>query len=69
MGTSGTALGRSFAHSALQGGGYVTYNWAVTENDPASEKISFVIGVRRFGVSYYVGVGFDHVIKPQVSTS
>ena len=99
VGTSGITLGRSFAHAALQGGGYVTYNWAVstscrlstfppfsplfnrllslsepssvqvTVNDPASEKISFVIGVRRFGVSYYVGVGFDHVIKPQVSTS
>ena len=63
IGVDGTALGTSFANAALQGGGFVTYNW-IGSVTPTEEKISFVVGVRRFGVYYYLGVGFAHVQKP-----
>ena len=47
----GTKLGADFAQAALDGGGYVAYQWA------GAQKVSYVVGVRRFGQHYYVGVG------------
>jgi hypothetical protein len=51
----GTALGGDFANAALDGGGYVAYKWK------GGQKVSYVVGLRRFGQHYYVGVGFNHV--------
>ena len=45
IGVDGTALGTSFAEAAMQGGGFVTYNW-VGSLTPTEEKISMIVGVR-----------------------
>ena len=55
----GKNLGQSFAEAALDGGGYVSYLWG----DAQTLKISFVVGIVRFGVVYYLGVGFNHYEK------
>ena len=56
--TVGLNLGISFSEAALEGGGYVAYTWR------GVRKVSLIVGLRRFGVTYYLGVGFNHVSAP-----
>ena len=48
------------AAAARAGGGYTAYWWNNQADEPMYLKISFTVGVRRFGVEYYVGCGFTH---------
>jgi hypothetical protein len=60
----GEELHDKFVAAALNGGGWVDYAW---KNNPEADpfyKIAFITGVRRFGINYYVGVGFTHKPKP-----
>ena len=47
------------AAAAQSGGGYTAYWWN-NADEPMYLKISFTVGVRRFGIEYYVGCGFTH---------
>ena len=48
------------AAAAQSGGGYTAYWWRNNADEPMYLKISFTVGVRRFGIEYYVGCGFTH---------
>ena len=63
----GVALNSEFAQAAYAGGGWVGYLWRNPGSDLSAQpytKIAFVTGVRRLGVTYYIGVGFNHQQLP-----
>jgi hypothetical protein len=51
---------KSHPKAAERGGGWVDYAWKnKVEEDPFT-KIAFIAGTKRFGIKYYLGVGFNH---------
>ena len=42
------------------GGGYTAYWWNNFAGEEMYLKVSFTVGVRRFGTSYYIGCGYTH---------
>ena len=59
-------LNAEFVDAATVGGGWVGYNWTNSIDQPPYLKIAYIVGVRRFGVAYYIGVGFNHEQEPLV---
>jgi len=60
----GAALNTQFVEAAFNGGGWVGYTWRNGVNEEPYTKIAFITGVRRFGRTYYIGVGFNHQKEP-----
>ena len=58
-------LNGEFVSAASQGGGWVGYNWTNSATEPSYLKIAYIVGVRRFGTAYYIGVGFNHEEEPR----
>mmetsp|Transcript_19656 Transcript_19656/g.32767 ORF Transcript_19656/g.32767 Transcript_19656/m.32767 type:complete len:1002 (+) Transcript_19656:327-3332(+) len=63
----GAGLHGLFSSDSAGGGGWTQYLWRTNPSNPATSKVSFLAGVRRFGVSYYVGTGFNHVRQPRLA--
>jgi len=61
----GAALHTKFYKAAEKGGGWVDYGWKNTATAPTTQKVAFIAGVRKFGLNYYLGVGFNHVPSAQ----
>ncbi|GBG32280.1 Metabotropic glutamate receptor-like protein E [Hondaea fermentalgiana] len=66
---NGTRLHEHFVAEALSGGGWASYDWAVSSTATAQEKVSYVAGLRRFGNDYYVGAGFNHIRDPAAESA
>lgn len=56
----------AFANTALQGGGWVAFNFSGQLGVSFPMTVSFVSGFERFGVKYFVGSAFQHVRDPSV---
>lgn len=64
---NGTELHYSFVEAAEKGGGFVGYMWYNPGEGVAYLKVAYITGVERFGVKYYIGVGFNHDKRPAKS--
>ena len=53
-------LGPPDAAAGAGGGGYTAYWWNNFAGEEMYLKVSFTVGVRRFGTSYYIGCGYTH---------
>lgn len=60
----GSVIHEHFSEAALQGGGWVKYNWTTSPSVPALLKVSYVTGVELFNRKYYIGAGFNHMRDP-----
>lgn len=63
-GVTSPQLNAEMVAAAQAGGQWIAYRWRNDADGPVYPKISFVVGVQRFGKHYYVGVGFNHVQTP-----
>ena len=61
---NGSELNAWFVAAAEDGGGWVGYHWRNSLGETPYLKTAFIVGLRRFGVSYYVGVGYNHQQAP-----
>ena len=61
---NGTELHNSFVQAANNGGGFVGYMWYNPGEGTAYLKVAYITGIVRFGVKYYIGVGFNHAKRP-----
>ena len=57
-------LHEDLAAAGTGGGGYTAYYWNDRADEPMYLKVSFTVGVHRFGTSYYIGCGYTHETNP-----
>ena len=60
-------LHNAFSVAADSGGGYVGYMWYNPGEGRPYLKLAYIVGVVRFGIKYYVGVGFSHEKQPPIA--
>jgi hypothetical protein len=62
---NGDALQESLSQAARNGGGWASYYWTNSERSPAYLKVSYTVGVSRFGRDYFIGVGLNYMMRPR----
>jgi hypothetical protein len=62
---NGSALHGWFVDAAGDGGGWVGYHWRNGVDEAPYLKTAFIAGLTRFGVAYYIGVGYNHEQAPR----